>query len=435
MKRAMSALTTERLYYADSFLTEFQATVTDIQELSRDGGRSLWRVALDRSAFYPDSGGQPHDTGFLLASARSGAELKAEVADVQEDEAGEVWHHIAKPLSIGATIHGSIDAARRLDHVQQHSGQHLLSAAFYEICQARTVSFHLGDQVSTVDLATESLSEDTLHRAEELANRVVAEDRPMTVRIVSRAQAEAWLAAGEMRKLPPREGDMRIVEIAGSPSPLDRNACGGTHARSTGQLGAIQIRRVERAGEVMRVEFVCGLRAVRAARSDFEALSEVSRLLSVGLGEAPESISRLQQERKQAARKIEAVEMEIIGYRAAGILRETPVENGRRIVVKELLPPEIASPTQAKQLARELTAQDGLAAAIVAWRPGDANEPATLILAHGSNLQFDCGATLRQVLNAHSGRGGGTQNLAQGSIPQEHLAAAVEALAAAARRC
>ena len=135
---------TERLYSTDSFLTNFDAVVTDIQEVSRASGQSLWRVALDRSAFYPTGGGQPYDTGTLIATSRSGAELTAEIVDVEEDEQGEVWHHTLKPLIAGTPVRGSVDATRRLDHMQQHSGQHLLSAAFIEVCGARTVSFPSG---------------------------------------------------------------------------------------------------------------------------------------------------------------------------------------------------------------------------------------------------------------------------------------------------
>jgi alanyl-tRNA synthetase len=206
---------TERLYYADSFSTDFDAVVTEIQELSRVNGQSLWRVALDRSAFYPTSGGQPHDTGRLIATARSGAELTAEIVDVEEDEHNEVWHHTVKPLLPGTAVRGVIDQARRLDHIQQHSGQHLLSAALLQLCGALTVSFHLGETVSTIDLATDKLTGETLRTVETLANRIIAEDRPVAINTISRAQAEEWLATGALRKLPTREGDLRVVEIAG----------------------------------------------------------------------------------------------------------------------------------------------------------------------------------------------------------------------------
>ena len=200
---------TERLYYADSFLMDFDAVVTDIQELSRANGQSLWRVALDRSAFYPTSGGQPYDIGHLIATARSGAELTAEIVGVEEDDSGQVWHHTAKPLLAGTQVHGVIDAARRLDHMQQHSGQHLLSAAFIQVCAAPTVSFHLGERSSTIDLAVDCLPNEKLQQVEELANKIIAEDRPVSVSIATRQQAEEWLAAGDLRKLPHREGEQK----------------------------------------------------------------------------------------------------------------------------------------------------------------------------------------------------------------------------------
>src|SRR6185437_199235 len=306
---------TEHLYYADSFLTDFDAVVTEIHELSRDNGQSLWRVALDRSAFYPTSGGQPHDTGRLLATARSGTELAAEVVQVEEDEHGEIWHHTAKPLSTGTSVRGLIDKKRRLDHIQQHSGQHLLSAAFLQIRNAPTVSFHLGEVTSTIDLAIDTLNEATLQQVEELANQIIAEDRTVRVNIVPRSQAEEWLALGDLRKLPPREGDIRIIEIASEISEevaaFDRSACGGTHVRSTGQIGGLHLRGIEKVRQGWRVEFVCGLRSARSARSDFQNLTEAGRALSVGLAEISAAIQRLQAEGKQTAKQLQTQTLEL----------------------------------------------------------------------------------------------------------------------------
>ncbi|MGB9417568.1 MAG: alanyl-tRNA editing protein, partial [Acidobacteriaceae bacterium] len=194
----------ERLYYADSALTHFTATVTDIRERSRTGSASLWQIALDRSAFYPTSGGQPHDIGTLTATAPSGARLEAPVVDVEEDDHGELWHLTPKPLLAGTGIEGRIDRARRIDHMQQHSGQHLLSALFYQELSALTISFHLGDTVSTIDLNTESLKPEQLIHIEQLANAIVADARPLTQRVVSTADAELLLQAGTLHKLPIR---------------------------------------------------------------------------------------------------------------------------------------------------------------------------------------------------------------------------------------
>src|SRR5215475_13173021 len=142
---------TERLYYNDSFLYEFDAQVADLREMTRQGTVSTWMVRLDRTAFYPTSGGQPFDIGTLTAFSKSGAELKVKVEDVFEDESGEVWHRTDKVLEPGARVHGTIDCVRRRDHMQQHSGQHVLSAAFIRLFSYPTVSFHMGDEACSID--------------------------------------------------------------------------------------------------------------------------------------------------------------------------------------------------------------------------------------------------------------------------------------------
>src|SRR3984885_12385223 len=206
---------TERLYYRDSFARAFPANVTDIREASRADGVSIWQIALDRTAFYPTSGGQPHDTGILRATSRNGAVLEAAIEGVEEDESGQIWHFTRKPLQAGTPVEGEIDWQRRLDHIQQHSGQHLLSAVFARELNAPTVSFHLGESSSTIDLAVDSLAHHSLERVERIANELIAEDRAVTVRTVDRREADALLAAGTLRKLPEREGTIRIIEITG----------------------------------------------------------------------------------------------------------------------------------------------------------------------------------------------------------------------------
>ena len=421
---------TERLYYADSFLTSFDAVVTDIQEVSRANGLSLWRVELNRSAFYPTSGGQPHDTGRLLATARSGAELSAEIVGVEEDEQdGRVWHHTAKPLVAGTHVRGVVDAARRLDHIQQHSGQHLLSAAFLQICNAPTVSFHLGEASSTIDLTVDMagrLTDATLQRVEDLANQIIADDRPVTVTVASREQAEAWLAAGELRKLPPRAGNLRIVDIA----DFDRNACGGTHVRSTGQIGGLYLRGTEKIKQAVRVEFVCGLRAMRAARDDFHTLTDAARELSIGPKEVPEAILRLQADAKHAARQIRTLTGELVRYRAEELIRQTPLDKGLRCVRLQLTPPDAPDAGHAKLLASKLTAQSERTVALLSWTPDAAGtDAATIIFARSGDLAFDCGTVLRETLAANGGRGGGSKDMAQGSVSQERLQAAMDSLA------
>ena len=288
----------ERLYY-DSAALEFAAEVTDIRLDSREGGEHLWQVSLDRTAFYPVGGGQPWDTGVLLATAKSGALLEVAVERVEEDDAGEVWHFVRKPLLQGTQVVGRVDAERRMDHAQQHSGQHLLSAVFLSELGAKTVSFHLGAESVTIDLAVERLSEDELLRVETVANRLVYEDRAIAPKWVEREEAEAMLARGELRKLPERSGPMRIVEMQG----VEFNACGGTHVTSTGAIGAVLVRRVEKVKQGQRVEFCCGLRAVKAARADYERLSGVAKMLSVGAGDVAGRVEALVLQAKQASKE------------------------------------------------------------------------------------------------------------------------------------
>jgi alanyl-tRNA synthetase len=420
---------TERLYSTDSFLTNFDAVVTDIQEVSRASGQSLWRVALDRSAFYPTGGGQPHDVGALIATSRSGAELTAEIVDVEEDEHSEVWHHTAKPLIAGTPVRGSIDAARRLDHMQQHSGQHLLSAAFIEVCGARTVSFHLGEVSSTIDLDVDNLLPSTLEQVEERANQIIAEDRPVTMSIVPREQAERLLAAGELRKLPPRQGDLRIITIA----DFDRNACGGTHVRSTGQIGGLHLRGLEKVKQGLRVEFVCGLRAARAARHDFNRLTDAARQLSVGFEEVPQAIQRLQADAKQGAKHTLKLTNELAQYQAAELVAQTPVKDGLRIIQLQLTAANQIDALYSKLLASKIAAQAKQTVAVLGWKPEEASAPATVVLSRSGDLELDCGTMLRTTLAGHGGRGGGSKDMAQGTVAGEKLQATLDELAAQCR--
>jgi len=302
----------ERLYYGSAAL-EFEATVTDIRLDSREGSDSLWQVALDKTAFYPEGGGQPWDTGVLVATARSGATLEVPVERVEEDEAGEVWHYVRKPLVAGTEVTGYVDAARRLDHEQQHSGQHLLSAVFLREIGAKTVSFHLGglrdgEGSSTIDLelrdGAERIGEHELRRVEDAANVVVSEGRPLMSHWIEREMAELMLSRGDLRKLPEREGPFRIVQMQG----IEFNACGGTHVSNTGAIGAITLRRVEKVKRGWRVEFCCGLRAVRTARRDFELLDGVARVLSVGAVDVQGRVEKLIEDKKAAAKELKALQ-------------------------------------------------------------------------------------------------------------------------------
>ncbi len=319
---AVVAETAKRLYY-DSAALEFDAVVTDIRLDSRDASSpdksagQLWQIALDRTAFYPEGGGQPWDTGVLVATARSGATLEVPVERVEEDEHGEVWHYVRKPLVEGTEVTGHVNATRRVDHEQQHSGQHLLSAVFLRELGAQTASFHLGSAFSTIDLALregqDRLSDAELSRVEDAANEIVFEGRPFYTHWVQPEMAHLMLERGDLRKLPKREGPMRIVQMQG----IEFNACGGTHVATTGSIGAITLRRIEKVRQGWRVEFCCGLRAVRAAREDHRLLGGIAKTLSVGAADVPERVESLLEKGKAAAKEVKKLQGELRRFEIA----------------------------------------------------------------------------------------------------------------------
>jgi alanyl-tRNA synthetase len=214
---------------------------------------------------------------------------------------------VRKPLPEGTEVVGRVDADRRMDHAQQHTGQHLLSAIFLRELGAPTVSFHLGADSVTIDLAVEKVSEEELRRVEAAANRLIYEDRAMRPRWVEREEAEAMLARGELRKLPERAGRMRIVEMEG----VEFNACGGTHVGSTGAIGGLLVRRVEKVKQGQRVEFCCGLRAVLAAGRDYARLRELGALLSVGPADLAGRVAGLIEDKKANAKRIKSLERDL----------------------------------------------------------------------------------------------------------------------------
>jgi alanyl-tRNA synthetase len=392
---------TERLYYNDSFLSEFRARVLDANELKRENNQSIWAIRLDRTSFYPTSGGQPFDTGRLIAESKSGVALESPVDDVFEDEQGEIWHRVGKVVPPGAEIRGVIDMERRRDHIQQHTGQHLLSAAFIQLLSAKTVSFHLGEQVSTIDLELPSVTRQNLIRVERLCNEVIAEDRPITIHYASREQAQRM----GVRKLPEREGEIRLIDI----QDFDLNACGGTHAHSTGQIGGLLLRRTEKVKQGVRVEFVCGLRAVNTARRDFELLSESAALYPCAPADLPDNITRQRddahQQQKREARLLE----EMAELKSAQMLDQLSGGSGPKVIA-EVFPDRDA--VFIKLLAQHLTRNSG----IVALLASSQNSPA-LVFARSADISPDMGTMLRELVNKAGGRGGGGKDFAQAGIP------------------
>ncbi|HET9087223.1 MAG TPA: DHHA1 domain-containing protein [Acidobacteriaceae bacterium] len=232
-------------------------------------------------------------------------------------------------------------------------------------------------------------------------------------------------AGGQLRKLPSRAGDLRIIEIA----EFDRNACGGTHVRSTGQIGGLYLRSTEKVKQGIRVEFVCGQRAVRAAREDFLTLTNAARQFSVHPAETPDAIGRLLADAKAISKQTQALTGELLRYRAQELVRDTPLLDGWRCVQLQLHPPEVPDSRHAKLLVSKLIAEGEKTAAVASWSSQESKDaPATVILGRSRDLAFDCGAVLKEILARFGGRGGGTQDLAQGSAEGEHLQPALEAI-------
>src|SRR5438132_6233848 len=316
LPRRMRPTMSDRLYYTDPYLREFDATITRVE---RGAGRAL--VTLDRTAFYPTTGGQPFDTGTLGGLA---------VVDVVDDERGSVTHVIelaGGDLSPGQPVHGTIDWPRRFDHMQQHTGQHVLSAAFHRLFDVRTVSFHLGASVSTIDLARE-LDASEIAAAEHEANRIVWEDRPVAIRFADSDQA----ARLPLRKEPKREGRLRLIEV----EDFDLSACGGTHVARTGAIGIIAVASWERFKGGQRLEFLCGGRALGRFRLLRDTAASGMRLLSAGAEELSGAIERLQADAREQERAAGALQLELARYRADEIAASAERTERGRLVLRAI---------------------------------------------------------------------------------------------------
>ncbi len=389
---------TDRLYYTDPFLHEFDARVLSVADVN---GRPA--VTLDRSAFYPTSGGQNFDTGWLEISGANESE-RVRVQEVLENErTGEVLHFLdsgGMNVQAGAGIRGFVDSGRRRDHMQQHSGQHVLSAAFEKLYNFATVSFHMGDESCTIDLATLKVTPEQMRAAEQLTNEIITEDRPVEIRFATREEAETQ----GVRKIPEAARDqLRLIDIR----DFDLNACGGTHVRSTGQIGALLLRKTEKVRQGTRVEFVCGLRAIATARCDFETLTEAAAMFSTNIHEVPAQIRKSQEEHKAAQKSQHRLLEEVAELQAVRLLQHAEVRQGQRLVVAFLADRDLA---YLKMLAQKLT-KSGQAMALLAC--GGPHPSLVFAQTHGSN--HDMGALVKQLAQPFGIRGGGTLDMAQGT--------------------
>ena len=390
---------TDRLYYHDSFLYDFDAEVREFT----DGPRSA--LILDRSAFYPTSGGQIFDTGWITTEA-----AKFRVTEVADAEDGKVVHYLEAPvgdvhrreLKPGTRVQGQIDAPRRRDHMQQHSGQHVLSAAFVRLFDLHTVSFHMGDDYCSIDLDTPALTKEQVEGAERLANEIILENRPVDVRFVTREEAGKL----GLRKVPVADRDeLRIIDIR----DFDLSACGGTHVAQTGQIASVLLRKVEKVRQGWRVEFVAGQRAVATARRDFTTLTETAALFSAHIYDVPQQARKALDEVRSLRKQREQSQEELAAVQTVALLAETPEANGRKLVVRTFTDREM---NFLKLLAQKLTR---LSTNCVALLAATSPQP-SLVFAQSPDQPFDMGALMKQALGKLGGRGGGSKDMAQGGL-------------------
>jgi alanyl-tRNA synthetase len=387
---------TDRLYYHDSFLYNFDAEVREIAETPRPA------LIFDRTAFYPTSGGQVFDTGTITAG-----DTKLKVTEVADTEDGRVVHYLEAPvkdIKPGTKIHGQIDASRRRDHMQQHTGQHVLSAAFVRLYNMPTVSFHMADDYCSIDLNTPTLVKAQIDSAERMANEIILENRPVGIRFVTREEA----AELGLRKIPVADrNELRIIDIR----DWDLSACGGTHVNQTGQIGCILLRKSEKVRQGWRVEFVAGQRAVATARRDFSALTEAAALFSAHIYDVPQQARNALDEVRALRKQREQSQEELAAARAAALLAETPESGGRKVIVRSFSDRDLAF---VKMLAQQLTRQSANAVALL----GVTSPQPSLIFAQSPVQPFDMGALMKETVAQLGGRGGGSKDMAQGGVPK-----------------
>jgi alanyl-tRNA synthetase len=373
---------TERLYYRDPYLREFEASLLDT--VSYEGQTAL---VLDRTAFYPTSGGQPHDVGSFH---------DVRVLDVVDTDDGRILHVVDRAPST-TSLRGSIDWTRRFDHMQQHTGQHVLSAAFDHLLGVRTESFHLGTESSTIDLAREATPAEVA-RAEQEANRIVWEDRPVAIRF---APAEDAASLG-LRKESKRDGTLRLIDVEG----FDLSACGGTHVARTGAIGIIAVAATERFKGASRITFLCGARALEGFRSLRDVVAASVRIVSVVPAELPNAIERLQGDAKELRRQVKDFQVRLAAQEADA-LADAAAPLGSLKLVLAALPGWDAGAIKA--IASRIIERPGHVAVLLS-EPA----PSSIVIARSPDLAVDSGAILKAVIAKHGGKGGGRAELAQG---------------------
>jgi alanyl-tRNA synthetase len=392
-------MTSKRSYYGDAYTSAFDARVVERVQMER-----RWAVVLDHTYFYPTSGGQPHDTGTIDGIG---------VVDVVLRDEDEAILHIVEREIESEQVNCTIDWTRRFDHMQQHSGQHILSAAFEQALDADTIGFHLGAESSTIDLNIDSLTADQLAEVEEMANGVIFADWPIETTIISPEEV-GRLA---LRKPPVVTGPARIVSI----QDFDRSACGGTHVRRTGEIGLVKITKLESRGTDLRVEFLCGRRALVDYREKNALVTRISNSFTTGQDEIEDAIDRLREEAKTLRSDLRKARGQLLEYEATGLY-----EKGERHAGMTVIRAAFADRDRndLNWLARNLADRPGTVVLL-----GLAGAKCHLLFARAADVDRDMVPLLKGALSVlGSTSGGGRSEIAQGGGPPADRSDVAEAL-------
>jgi alanyl-tRNA synthetase len=401
-------MTSKRLYYQDSYKTRFKGRI--VERVQQDG---VTAVVLDRTCFYPTSGGQPFDRGMMN-------QVPVQNVTIRETD-GAILHWLGEADIWSDEITADIDWPRRFDHMQQHSGQHILSQAFIQAADAETVSFHLGEQSVTIDVQARDFKSENIEYAEHLANQIVWQNRPVRIRAASPEEAQQL----PLRKIPPtREGKLRLIEI----DDFDLTACGGTHVSATGEVGMIKIVKLERNGDLLRVEFCCGQRALQDYRLKNSVVSRLTAVLTTGIPELVDSVSKLQTEVKESRRTLKQQQNAITQLDATVLLAQSKRKN-KTIIITRVYPDSESNPGQLRALANRLMKEENVIALL-----GLAGEKSLLIFGRSKNAPGDMNQLIKPALQLlGSASGGGTAEMAQGGGPTADLERVEQAVARAER--
>lgn len=377
---------TEKLYYQDVYQKDF--TAQGLYQKQDEAGN--WFVVLSETTFYPTGGGQPHDTGTL------NGELVTNVEEVD----GEIRHYVEKKLDQIEEIKGIIDWNRRFNHMQQHSGQHILTAAFVELFGFETVSFHLGQETATIDITTNALTEDILQKVEQRANEIILENRPIETTWVTKEEALQY----NLRKKLSVTENIRLVIIP----DYDYNGCGGTHPTTTGQVSSLKILDWEKQKDNVRVQFICGNRVLRHLHFKHTTTTELSRMLSVPEGELPTATHKLLETNKALGKTIDGLREELLQYEANELIATAGVLDGEKMVTKIFQNRTIQ---ELQKLARVLTNQ---VEKINVFFITENGEQLQLVCLRDKEASINMKVVVQQILPLIEGKGGGNETAAQG---------------------